>query len=274
MSKIFPYLTDINSYIGAYVKDPIKDNKVNIKKDLVDLDARSLYPTIMLNSNISPENLLFLIPEKIAAAYFIIKDLYLDYTGYKDRDLMSLVDFMKNNRDLVNDYINFVNSNFQDLLVFPFINVNVIPESIKNKFNIEYVNIDDYIYLKFNDPIRLILWIYYTIDIVGHCLTLLGLIFNNKKPGVISEILVPLIENRKKVKNMIKTETDPNNLQSLKILDWAYKMLANSLYGLFGFSGSWLYNILIASSITITGQWFIKYVSKKYNEFNYNLNEC
>lgn len=267
MNKIFPYLNDENTYIGAYVKDPIKNNKSNIKKNVVDLDARSLYPTIMLNSNISPENLLFLLPEKIIAAYFIIKDLYLDSEFYKNgNNLNNFLLFLKNNRDLVDDYVRFVYNNFDELLVFPFIKVNKYAEDWGKRFNIELVSIDSYTYIKFKDPIRLLLWIFQVIDLNEHCLTLLGLVFNSKRMGIIPEILIPLIENRRKIKEQIKNATNDKDLQGLKILDWAYKMLANSLYGLFGFSGSWLYNILIASSITITGQWFIKYISKKYNE--------
>lgn len=265
--QMFPYLTDPNSYIGAFVKDPTIDGNVNIEKDVVDLDARSLYPTIMLNSNISPENLLFLIPEKIISAYFIIKDLFIKNEKYNNNDINSFTSFLKENKELLDDYIKFINENFNEILVFSFIKLdNTVIDIWKKMFKIDIKIIDNNLFIKFNDPISILLWIYLVIDKNKHCITMLGLIFDSSKTGIISKILIPLIYNRKKIKLQMKEETDESKIRGLKILDWAYKLLANSLYGLFGFSGSWLYNILMASSITITGQWFIKYVSKKYND--------
>lgn len=263
MDKIFPYINNIDTYIGAYVKDPLKGENFYISRNVIDMDARSLYPSVMLNSGISPENILFLIPERVSTAYMILKDLYLSkYNRINPKDF---INFLIENKDITIEFIKFVNINHKNLIVYPF---NIIDDSyneyLVKKYGVECIYIEEELYLKFNTPKDLLMWLIFEVDYKKHIITPVGLIFNGNNEGIIENILKTLLNNRNDVKNLLK-----NNKQDigLKMLDWAYKLLANSMYGLMGFSKGILYNILIASSVTLIGQWFIKYISKKYNDF-------
>ncbi len=89
-------------------------------------------------------------------------------------------------------------------------------------------------------------------------------IINNHK-GIIPDCLNELLTNRKKYKKMMENEKDPFVKSLLDCLQLAYKITANSLYGITGTPSSDLFMKEIAASTTSTGRemllcakWFVE----------------
>lgn len=88
------------------------------------------------------------------------------------------------------------------------------------------------------------------------------------KVGFFRELITePIAERRavrKKISELEKSITDTDDrsvIQSLNINQLVLKILANSVYGFVGFRRSRVFNILIASTITINCQFLIRYVA-------------
>ena len=86
---------------------------------------------------------------------------------------------------------------------------------------------------------------------------------DNNEPGVVTEglpegilpgIIGRLVEQRRQVKNVMKTEQNPSKLKQLDIKQTALKLTANSMYGCLGFKNSRFYARAIASLITQIGR--------------------
>ncbi len=80
--------------------------------------------------------------------------------------------------------------------------------------------------------------------------------------GIIPTILLKLLEARETTKNLMDNEKVPFIKQLLNGLQLAYKVTANSLYGLLGAPTSPLYYKELAASITATGRDMLKYAIK------------
>lgn len=72
--------------------------------------------------------------------------------------------------------------------------------------------------------------------------------------GILPRVIRGLIEKRKAVKALIKSETDPSKLTDYDIRQLALKLTANSMYGCLGFTASRFYAKPIASLITSKGR--------------------
>ncbi|KNC86886.1 hypothetical protein SARC_00981 [Sphaeroforma arctica JP610] len=72
--------------------------------------------------------------------------------------------------------------------------------------------------------------------------------------GVLPYVLATLIERRKQVKNLIKTERNKAKLTQLNIRQLAFKLTANSMYGCLGFSHSRFYAKPLAALVTSKGR--------------------
>lgn len=90
-------------------------------------------------------------------------------------------------------------------------------------------------------------------------------IFQEK--GIIPKVLEKIQELRKKYKDEYKETRS----QTAYLRQWAYKILANSLYGYLGYRGSRLFDIKLAEKVTLTGQKIIKFASKKIEEKGYRV---
>ncbi len=94
----------------------------------------------------------------------------------------------------------------------------------------------------------------------------------NVRPGIVSEILKKLMEERGKVKKEMKDVTDPDKTRALAAKQFALKIMANAFYGHFGYPRAKVYSLDIANSITSFGRETIKktknYVEK---EFGYKV---
>ena len=75
-----------------------------------------------------------------------------------------------------------------------------------------------------------------------------------QKEGVLPAVITRLVETRRAVKQMLKTEKDESKRLMLEIRQQALKLTANSMYGCLGFSNSRFYAKPVAALITLTGR--------------------
>lgn len=73
-------------------------------------------------------------------------------------------------------------------------------------------------------------------------------------PGILPRVIRTLVQRRRQVKNMMKSESDPVVKNQLDIRQLALKILANSMYGCLGFGSSRFYAQQIAALITSQGR--------------------
>lgn len=93
--------------------------------------------------------------------------------------------------------------------------------------------------------------------------------------GIIPRILDGLLKKRKSVKKEMESCNDPFLAKILDGLQLAYKMTANSIYGLLGAKVSPIYLAPLAPSITAGGRGMLKYARQFINKpFNQLLNLC
>jgi len=95
--------------------------------------------------------------------------------------------------------------------------------------------------------------------------------------GMLPSIESYLLRERKKIKDRMKTEKDPSVYAMLDALQYAYKIVANSLYGQTGSDFSGIYNIDIAASTTSTGREMLLFAKlfaeKVYQKILENLSD-
>jgi len=72
--------------------------------------------------------------------------------------------------------------------------------------------------------------------------------------GILPKVIYRLIERRKTVKNMLKTEKNPGKAAQLDIRQKALKLVANSMYGCLGFGSSRFFCQPLAAMITSQGR--------------------
>jgi DNA polymerase I len=170
------------SAVGGYVKEPEK----GLHDNLVQFDFRSLYPSIIISKNVSPDVLL---KKHLGDDYNIANYLYKEE---KDED--------------------------------------------ENKFNIspEYDNK-----------------------------------FAKTPKGFIPSVIGNVISERLKIKKQMKETKDPTEKRILKVQQDALKRLANTMYGIYGFSRFRWYSMECAESITAWGRDYIKETMKKSEEYGF-----
>lgn len=167
------------SAVGGYVKEP----EIGLHENLVQFDFRSLYPSIIISKNVSPDVLLKNSVDNIAKV---------------NEDRYSLTD---------DDY-------------------HISPE-YGNKFA--------------------------------------------KKPsGFIPSVIGNVLDERLKIKKRMKQEEDPTEKRILNVQQEALKRLANTMYGIYGFSRFRWYSIECAQSITAWGRNYIKTTMKKAEEYGFH----
>jgi DNA polymerase elongation subunit (family B) len=114
------------------------------------------------------------------------------------------------------------------------------------------------------------------------CISAAGIIFDQNVKGICPEFLDELYEKRKSTKNkMLSLQNellllDKDSLEyqqksslskRMDTLQYLYKILLNSVYGVFGSNFFSLYDLDCSKSITMTGQELIKYSEKISNEY-------
>ncbi len=91
-------------------------------------------------------------------------------------------------------------------------------------------------------------------------------VFFENKNSFLPNILKQIINQRIKVKNKLKNETDIINVKKLDGESYALKILANSFYGYMGFYGARWYSFDCARSITAYGRKYIENLIEQANK--------
>lgn len=184
---------DTEDLVGAYVKPP----QTGLWKWIYDLDFSSLYPSIILTLNISPET-------KVGR----IKGWNINEVG---------------------DY------------EFKFLDKFYKKDSI-----LEFCKAQNF------------------------CISPNGVVYNSAKRGIIPKVVEGWLDKRKEYKDLMKKygkEKNQEKEDQYDSLQMAFKILANSLYGVTA-SPYWrFYDIENAKTITTTGQSALKFAIEKANEF-------
>jgi len=171
------------SATGGYVKEPEK----GLHNNLVQFDFRSLYPSIIISKNISPDVLLK-------------KHLGKDY---------NIANLLNEEKNLEEDDTNY----------------NIPPE-YNNKFA--------------------------------------------KNPqGFIPSVIWNVVSERLKIKEMMNKTEDPTEKRVLRVQQDALKRLANTMYGIYGFSRFRWHSKECGKSITSWGREYIKETMKKAEEYGF-----
>lgn len=167
------------SAVGGYVKEP----EIGLHENLVQFDFRSLYPSIIISKNVSPDVLLKKSVDNIAK---VNEDSY----------------------DLTDD----------DYYISP-----------------EYGNK-----------------------------------FAKTPQGFIPSVIGNVLDERLKIKKRMKQSEDPTEKRMLNVQQEALKRLANTMYGIYGFSRFRWYSIECAQSITAWGRNYIKSTMKKAEDYGFH----
>lgn len=141
-----------------------------------------------------------------------------------------------------------------------FISLNVSPETFIKKID---VNEDKILSMGYNTS-----WLK-----EANCsLASNGCIFDNKKQGVVSGIVENLFKKRKEYKDLMKLEKGKTNpdyglVKKYDVYQYTYKILINSIYGVFGSVNFRYYSLDIAEAITVTGQTLISLADVSINAY-------
>ena len=98
-----------------------------------------------------------------------------------------------------------------------------------------------------------------------------GHYFCEKREGFIPTVLGALVERRVKVKKRLVDEIDPGRKNLLDVEQQALKLLANSMYGYFGFPRARWYSRDCAEAIAALGRQYIHETIKKARDNGFNV---
>jgi len=97
----------------------------------------------------------------------------------------------------------------------------------------------------------------------------LGHKFLKKPIGFVPSIIGNILKERVKLKNQMKDAVNPREKQVLDVQQQALKRLANSMYGVYGYSRFRWYRIECAEAVTAWGRDFIKKTMLKAEEYGF-----
>lgn len=197
-------MNERGSNSGGFVKEPEK----GLHENLVQFDFRSLYPSLIISKNISPD---VIYNDKLEKNYSFSDEFMLD-----DINQMNIEDSIENT-------------------------------SI-NKINNEKDNSD------VKD--------YYVCPEHYHK-------FKKEPQGFIPSVMGNILAERVKIKTMMKTSNDPIIKKSLDVQQQALKRLANTMYGVYGFSRFRWYSFECAQAITAWGRQHIKKAMKEAENYGF-----
>lgn len=208
---------------GAYVKSP----KSGLYSYIVDLDFSSLYPSIIRSCNIGPNTYIARIRDDVE------NRLYYDKKNKTEENYFNKIAF------------NYTYKNYEDIPDKIYLELNPMN---RNHETVE-MSLDEFSkFLSDNDAI----------------LTCVGTIFkgHKKEKSFFNDILEFLLNSRKKYKKMLGEATEEKNeklRQKYECIQYSYKILANSLYGVLANSAFRFYNTDMGKTITLTGQELVKF---------------
>jgi DNA polymerase I len=97
-----------------------------------------------------------------------------------------------------------------------------------------------------------------------------GYLFLKEPRGFVPSVIGNVLTERVRLKTMMHQATDEREIQLLNVQQEALKRLANSMYGVYGFSRFRWYSLECADAITAWGRDYIKKTMKKAEKFGFN----
>ncbi|MDD1763160.1 MAG: DNA-directed DNA polymerase [Methanobacteriaceae archaeon] len=96
-----------------------------------------------------------------------------------------------------------------------------------------------------------------------------GYLFLKEPKGFVPSVIGNVLSERVRLKTMMNQATDERESQLLNVQQEALKRLANSMYGVYGFSRFRWYSLECADAITAWGRDYIKKTMKKAEKFGF-----
>lgn len=196
-------LRERGSNSGGYVKEP----EIGLHENLVQFDFRSLYPSLIISKNISPD---VLVKDEPSLEDGLLDENYLGEESLNDGDLV----------------IGVSNSLGGDLAIAK--DDDSAGEKLTNEDD-EYYICPEHFHK-----------------------------FKKEPQGFIPSVMGNILSERVKIKNQMKASEDPVIKKSLDVQQQALKRLANTMYGIYGFSRFRWYSFECAQAITAWGRQHIK----------------
>lgn len=261
------------SYPGGFVAEPDR----GIHSWVFSFDARSLYPSIMMGWNISPEMKVAVLNKKS------VENIYNCWTGYVYDD-SQILNF--NNKSFkVDDFCDYVRESESLKIVnelggfHEIANGDAVREIMKCLSSKKYRNMN----VSWNDEVIDVETVASRIKEGNYCLCSNGVIYDQHTVGVIPRFVRSWFNKRREFKElMIEKEKEAaqykdrdkikyeNLLQDAKyynLLQLNYKILINSVYGYLGTVYSRFYDFDNCVAVTITGQSITKTVKNSLDQF-------
>lgn len=248
-------LPDVNrnlidgTYPGGYVKPPI----TGLHDWVVSFDATSLYPSIMMGWNISPETKVAVFNKES------LENIVKAHQGgqYYEEDITyngkvySIKDFI--------DYVNVVQIKTinEDGGFHTIVNGKYVDNIMKCINGKEYENLS----FKWNDEDIDVATATQRIKDNNYCMATNGVVYSQDSKGVIPRFVETWFNDRNKYKKLMlkaENEKDDGLAKYYHLLQLNFKILINSVYGYLGTIHSRFYDYDNAVAVTITGQSIIK----------------
>jgi len=97
-----------------------------------------------------------------------------------------------------------------------------------------------------------------------------GYKFKKKPRGFVPSIIGQILDERIKIKNRMKAAEDPMEKRILDVQQEALKRLANTMYGVYGYTRFRWYSVECAEAITAWGRKYIKKTIKEAEKFGFH----
>ncbi|MDD3454848.1 MAG: DNA polymerase domain-containing protein, partial [Methanobacteriales archaeon] len=94
--------------------------------------------------------------------------------------------------------------------------------------------------------------------------------FKKKPRGFVPSIIGQILDEMMKIKNLMKAAEDPMEKRILDVQQEALKRLANTMYGVYGYTRFRWYCLECAEAITAWGRDYIKKTIKEAEKFGFH----
>lgn len=281
LSKDKVILPDVNrriqdvQYPGGFVEEP----KRGVHDWILSFDATSLYPSIMMGWNISPETKVAVLNKEYV--HNVVKAMmgkeYSDLEFNLNSGKTFNLDLIGRNTTKIHEYIEKDVNNSLKIVnekggihgIFNELFVDNIRNILNGK---EMENLEVY----WNDEKTNTHEVANRIKSNGYCLTANGIIYKQDVQGIIPKFVEVWFNKRTEYKNKMIThqkQGDKEKERYYDLLQLNFKILINSVYGYLGTCYSRFYDFDNAAAVTMCGQFIIKESSNKLTSYFKNWEE-